>query len=150
MIKGFITFAVDKPIINHILMVFMLLLSIFAYQNIAKEIFPASQLDSISISGGYAGASANVLDKMVIGTIEDGLKGISEIDTIYTTIQNGSFIIKADIKTNDTQSVLSDVKDVISNTRRDLPGDMEEPIARIALHDYPVLPSLAMFLSLNS
>jgi len=139
MIKGFITFAVDKPIINHILMVFMLLLSIFAYQNIAKEIFPASQLDSISISGGYVGASANVLDKMVVGTIEDGLKGISEIDTIYTTIQNGSFIIKADIKTSDTQSVLSDVKDVISNTRRDLPGDMEEPIARIALHDYPVL-----------
>lgn len=120
-------------------MVFMLLLSIFAYQNIAKEIFPASQLDSISISGGYVGASANVLDKMVVGTIEDGLKGISEIDTIYTTIQNGSFIIKADIKTSDTQSVLSDVKDVISNTRRDLPGDMEEPIARIALHDYPVL-----------
>jgi len=139
MIKGFITFAVDKPIINHILMVFMLLLSIFAYQNIAKEIFPASQLDTVSISGGYTGASANVLDKMVVGTIEDGLKGISEIDTIYTTIQNGSFIIKADIKTNDTQSVLSDVKDVISNTRRDLPGDMEEPIARIAVHDYPVL-----------
>ncbi len=120
-------------------MVFMLLLSIFAYQNIAKEIFPASQLDTISISGGYTGASANVLDKMVVGTIEDGLKGISEIDTIYTTIQNGSFIIKADIKTSDTQSVLSDVKDVISNTRRDLPGDMEEPIARIAVHQYPVL-----------
>ena len=140
MIRSFITFAVDKPIINHILMAFMLLLSIFAYQNIAKEIFPASQLDKISISGGYPGASADVLDKMVVGTIEDGLKGISEIDTIYTTIQNGSFIIQADIKTgNDTQLVLSDVKDVISNTRRDLPGDMDEPVARISLHDYPVL-----------
>ena len=138
--RAFITFAVDKPIINHILMVFMFLLSIFAYQNIAKEIFPASQLDAISISGGYTGASADVLDKMVVGTIEDGLKGISQIDTIYTTIQNGSFQIKADIKTsNNTQSVLSDVKDVISNTRRDLPGDMDEPIARIAVHDYPVL-----------
>ncbi len=40
MIHNFIRFAVDKPIINHILMVFMLLLSLFAYQNIAKEIFP--------------------------------------------------------------------------------------------------------------
>jgi len=77
---------------------------------------------------------------MVVGTIEDGLKGVSEIDTIYTTIQNGSFLIHADIKTgNDTQLVLSDVKDVISNTRRDLPGDMDEPVARISLHDYPVL-----------
>ncbi len=140
MIRAFIRFAIDKPIINHILMVFMLLLSIFAYQNIAKEIFPASQLDTISISGGYPGASADVLDKMVVSTIEDGLKGISEIDTIYTTIQNGSFMMKADIKTGvDTQMVLSDVKDVISNTRRDLPGDMDEPIARISVHDYPVL-----------
>ena len=42
--RSFISFAVDKPIINHILMVFMLLLSVFAYQNIAKEIFPASTL----------------------------------------------------------------------------------------------------------
>lgn len=140
MIRGFVSFAVDKPIVNHILMVFMLLLAIFSYQNIAKEIFPASQLDKISISGGYMGASADVLDKMVVGTIEDGLKGISSIDTIYTTIQNGSFVVKADIKPgNNTQGVLSDVKDVISNTRRDLPGDMEEPIARIALHDYPVI-----------
>ncbi len=139
-IRNFVTFAVDKPSINHIFMVFMLMLSVFAYQNIAKEIFPASQLDKISISGAYVGASADVLDKMVVGTIEDGLKGISEIDTIYTTIQNGSFIIKADIKTgNDTQMVLSDVKDIISNTRRDLPGDMDEPVARIAIHDYPVL-----------
>lgn len=138
--RKIITFAVDRPIINHILMAFMVLLSLFAYQNIAKEIFPASQLDKISVTGGYAGASADVLDKMVVDTIEDGLKGISQIDTIYTTIQNGSFSIHADIKTgNDTQGVLSDVKDVISNTRRDLPGDMDEPIARISLHDYPVL-----------
>ena len=89
MIRGFIRFAVERPILNHILMVFMLLMSIFAYQNIAKEIFPASTLDEISISGGYVGASADVLDKMVVKQIEDELKSLSEIDTIYTTIQNG-------------------------------------------------------------
>ncbi|MEA1952926.1 MAG: efflux RND transporter permease subunit [Campylobacterota bacterium] len=138
--RGFITFAVDKPIINHILMVFMLLLSLFAYQNIAKEIFPASTLDQISVTGGYVGASADVLDKMVVTQIEDELKSLSEIDTLYTTIQNGIFTIQADIKTgSDTQLVLSDVKDVIANTRRDLPSDMDEPIAKIVVHDYPLL-----------
>ena len=140
MIRGFIKFAVDRPILNHILMVFMLLLSIFAYQNIAKEIFPASTLDEISVSGGYVGASADVLDKMVVTQIEDELKSLSEIDTIYTTIQNGLFTIKADIKPgNDKQLVLSDVKDIIANTRRDLPSDMDEPVAKIVIHDYPLL-----------
>jgi len=36
--RKFISFAVDKAILNHILMVFMLVLSLFAYKNIAKEI----------------------------------------------------------------------------------------------------------------
>ena len=138
--KGFIRFAVDKPIINHILMAFMLLLSLFAYQNIAKEIFPASTLDQISVNGGYMGASADVLDKMVVTQIEDELKSLSQIDTIYTTIQNGFFNLAADIKPgNDTQLVLSDVKDIIANVRRDLPSDMDEPIAKIMIHDYPLL-----------
>ncbi len=138
--RNFITFAVDKPIINHILMAFMLLLSLFAYQNIAKEIFPASTLDQISVTGGYVGASADVLDKMVVTQVEDELKSLSEIDTLYTSIQNGMFSVKADIKPgSDTQLVLSDVKDIIANTRRDLPSDMEEPIAKIVVHDYPLL-----------
>ena len=140
MIRSFIGFAVDKPIINHILMVFMLLLSVFAYQNIAKEIFPPSTLDQISVQGGYVGTSADVLDKMVVSNIEDELKSLAEIDTLYTSIQNGSFGINADIKPgSDTQLVLSDVKDIISKTRRDLPSDMDEPIARIVVHEYPLL-----------
>ncbi len=140
MIRGFVKFAVERPILNHILMVFMLIMAVFAYQNIAKEIFPASTLDEISITGGYVGASADVLDKMVVEQIEDELKSLSEIDTIYTTIQNGMFTIEADIKPgNDKQLVLSDVKDIIANTRRDLPSDMDEPVAKVVVHDYPLL-----------
>ncbi|HIP19267.1 MAG TPA: efflux RND transporter permease subunit [Sulfurovum sp.] len=140
MIKNFITFAVDKPIINHIFMVFMLLLSIFAYRDIPKEIFPPSNLDQITISGGYPGASADVLDKMAVRNIEDDLKTISEVKNIDTVIQNGFFSIKADIKSgSDNQLILSDVKDVIANIRRDLPADMDEPIAKITVHDFPLL-----------
>jgi len=140
MIKKFITFAVDKPIINHILMVFMLLLSVFAYQNIPKEIFPPSVLDQITITGAYHGASADVLDKMVVKSLEDDIKTISEIKNIDTVIQNGFFSIRADVKPgSDNQLVLSDVKDVIANVRRDLPADMDEPIAKITVHDFPLL-----------
>jgi multidrug efflux pump subunit AcrB len=140
MIRSFIAFAVDKPIINHILMAFMVVLSIFAYQNIPKEIFPPSALDKITVQGGYAGASADVLDKMVVKTIEDDLKNISEIESLETMIQNGSFIIKANIKEgSDKGKTLDDVKDVISNVRRDLPTDMNEPTAKLVQKDFPLL-----------
>ena len=140
MIRKFLEFAIDRPALNHIFMIFMIVMSIFAYKSIPKEIFPPSQLDQISISGGYVGASGDVLDKMVVKTLEDELQSISEIDTINTTIQNGIFIIRADIKRgNDPQLVLSDVKDIISNTRRDLPSDMDEPIAKVAIQEYPLV-----------
>ena len=140
MIKKFLEFALDRPVLNHIFMVLMIIMSIFAYKNIAKEIFPASTLDKISISGSYVGASADVLDKMAVKTLEDNLKSISEIDTVYSTIQNGFFNIVADVKTgNDTQLVLSDAKDVVANIKRDLPSDMDEPIAKLVKHEYPLL-----------
>ena len=140
MIKSFIAFSIDRPIINHILLLFMLVMALFSYQNIPKEIFPPSELDQITITGGYPGASADVLDKMVVKTIEDEIKSISEIENIDTSIQNGLFFIRADIKPgSDNQLVLGDVKDVISNTRRDLPADMDEPTAKISQYNYPLL-----------
>lgn len=121
-------------------MVFMVLLSIFAYQNIPKEIFPPSALDKITVQGGYAGSSADVLDKMVVKTIEDDLKNISEIESLETVIQNGSFLVKANIKEgSDKSKTLDDVKDVISNVRRDLPTDMNEPTAKLVQKDFPLL-----------
>lgn len=139
MIRRFLEFAIDKPLLNHILLTFIFVLSIFAYINIPKEIFPPMNMDKVAISGGYVGTSADVLDKMVVKTIEDDLQNISELDIIKTTIKNGSFSIIADIKPgSDNANVLNDVKDVVSNVKKDLPSDMAEPIAKIQLHNFPL------------
>lgn len=140
MIRRFLEFAIDKPLLNHIFLTFILFLSIFAYINIPKEIFPPMNMDKISVTGGYPGTSADVLDKMVVKTIEDDLQNINELETVKSTIKNGSFSIRADIKSgSDNISVLNDVKDVVSNVKKDLPADMSEPIAKIRLHNFPLV-----------
>jgi len=140
MIRKLIEFAIDKPLLNHILLTFLLLLSIFAYTNIPKEIFPPMAMDKISISGGYVGTSADVLDKMVVQTIEDDVQNIDELDVIKSTIKNGSFNMLIDIKPgSDNISVLNDVKDVISGVKKDLPADMAEPIAKVHTHAFPLV-----------
>lgn len=139
MIRRFIEFAIDKPLLNHLFLLFILLLSIFAYINIPKEIFPPIQKDKISITGGYVGTSADVLDKMVVKTIEDDLKNIAELDTVETSIRNGAFSIMADIKPgSENIAVLNDVKDVIAQAKRDLPADMNDPIAKIHVENIPL------------
>ena len=139
MIRRFLEFSIDKPLLNHILLIFIISLSIFAYINVPKEIFPPMNMDKVTITGGYAGTSADVLDKMVVQTIEDDLKNIDELDTIKSTIKNGSFSIIVDIKPgSDNITVLNDVKDVLSSVKKDLPADMSEPIAKIKLHSFPL------------
>ncbi|WP_324172751.1 efflux RND transporter permease subunit [Sulfurimonas sp.] len=140
MIRRFLEFAIDKPLLNHILLTFIMLLSIFAYINIPKEIFPPMNMDKITISGGYVGTSADVLDKMVVKSIEDDLQNIDELDSIKTTIKNGFFSIISDIKAgSQNATVLSDVKDILNGVRKDLPADMAEPIAKIQLHSFPLV-----------
>ena len=140
MIRRFLEFAIDKPLLNHILLAFILLLSIFAYINIPKEVFPPNQMDKISITGGYAGTSADVLDKMVVKTIEDDLQNIDALEEIESTVKNGSFAISIDIKSGSNNiSVLNDVQDVLLNVKKDLPADMNDPIAKIREHAFPLV-----------
>jgi len=140
MIRKFVEFSIEKPLLNHILLLFIFMLSIFAYINIPKEIFPQMNLDKIAISGAYAGTSADVLDKMVVKTIEDDLQNIDTLEEIKTTIKNGSFSITADIKTgSQNDEVLSDVKDVVAKVKKDLPADMNEPVAVIKKHSFPLV-----------
>jgi len=140
LIRKFISFAIEKPLLNHILLIFIFMLSIFAYINIPKEIFPPMNMDKITISGGYVGTSADVLDKMVVQSIEDEMQNIDELEEITTSIKNGSFSIMADIKpSSDNISVLNDVKDVISSVKKDLPADMNEPVAKIKTHAFPLV-----------
>ena len=140
MIRKFIEFAIDKPLLNHIFLTFIVILSISSYVNIPKEIFPPMNMDKVTITGGYVGTSADILDKMVVETIEDDMQNIDDLDTIKTVIKNGSFSITADIKPGaDKISVLNDVKDVVSSVKKDLPSDMNEPISKIKLHAFPLV-----------
>ena len=139
MLRKFIEFAIDKPLLNHIFLAFIVVLSIMSYTNIAKEIFPPIQMDKVVVSGGYPGTSADVMDKMAVKNIEDELKNINAIDSLETEVKNGSFQITAEIKQGaENISALNDVKDVIAKTKRDLPSDMDEPIARLFEESIPL------------
>ncbi len=140
MIRSIIRFTIDRPIFNYILFVLFMVMAVFSYKSIPKEIFPPVVLDKITINGGYIGTSAAVLDKMAVKPIEDELKNVNNIDNIESIIRNGVFSISADIKSgSNNQIVLSDVKDAVSNIKRNLPSDMSEPRAKIFISHFPLL-----------
>ena len=114
------------------LVVFLAYMGFNAYINIPKEIFPNVELDKISVRGAYSGASATVMDKMAVRDIEEELSNINGIDKTETTITPGAFAIILTLnKSVNKVNTLSRVKDSISLTRKYLPSDMNEPVARL-------------------
>ncbi len=140
MIKRFIAFGVDKPVLNHIFLIFLFVLSIISYNKIPKEIFPSTILDAIVVTGAYPGASPDILDKMAVKNIEDDIKNLSNIDDVSSVIKNGFFRIKVDLKKGaDPQQILDDIKDIISNQKRYLPSDMDTPTAKMLTKSFPLI-----------
>ncbi len=140
MIKTIIEFGLKKPILNHFLLFLILLLSVFSYYNIPKEIFPPSSMDAISITGSYPGASSEVLDKIAVSDIEDELLGFSKVSKISSIIKNGFFSIQVDLKdSNGIQKIIYDVKDIISKIKVNLPSDMDEPVVKSITMSFPLI-----------
>ena len=111
-----------------------------SYNRISKELFPTSSFDKIAISGAYAGASSDTLNKIAVKPIEDEIKNYSDVANIESTILNGSFNIIADIKPNsDLNSLQNDFKTVVANIKRNLPSDMNEPSVTLVKKAFPLI-----------
>ncbi|OQX58416.1 MAG: resistance-nodulation-cell division family transporter [Helicobacteraceae bacterium 4484_230] len=126
-----IRFFLDNTHLNHILLVFLIISGVYAYIKIPKELFPDMALNKIVISGSYPGASANNLDKMAVRDIEDDVSAVSGVGKIESVITPGRFsvIITLDEDAHEID-VLNRVKDAIANIGRNLPADMNMPVAR--------------------
>ena len=145
MIKSIIRFGLEKPILNHMLLLFIFILTVFSYINIPKEIFPLSSLGAVSISGTYIGASSDMLDVMAVQKIENDLSSLSEATTISTVVKSGYFNIKVDVKSQyKPADVLDDIKDIVTKAKVNFPSDMDEPIVKEVTHSFPLI-TVAIF-----
>ena len=144
--KKIIEFFLRNAVFTHTLFVVIILMSIIAYRNVPKELFPPATLDKIIIQGAYPGASPETLDKMAVTQIEDKIKNYPEVSKIESVISNGNFVVTVDLKPDSNKlELLNDFKNVIANLRRDLPSDMDEPSVTIAKKAFPL-----MFISVAS
>ena len=131
--ESILKFFLTKTRLNYTAFLFMILLGIYSYQTIPKDIFPSIAVDQISISGSYGGASIDNLNKMVVKKLEEGTKSLNGVNKVESKIKNNNFTITLTLdKGLDKYALLNKVKDVITNSRSDLPSDMTEPSAKIA------------------
>jgi len=144
--EKFIKFFIKRSAFTHTLFVIVILLSILAYKNVPKELFPAATLDKILIQGSYPGASPETLYKMAVNKIEDDIKNYQEVSSTQSVISNGHFVITVNLKAGSNKiELVSDFQNIVANLKRDLPSDMDTPTVTIAKKAFPL-----MFISVAS
>lgn len=132
MFENFLKFFIVNARMNYLLFILIFLTGIYSYTKTPKEIFPSFELDMISISGGYTGASIDILDKMAVKRIEDEIKNIDGIKEMSTVISPASFTMVLELeKRVDKYNTANEIKDAIAITKQFLPDDMNDPVVRV-------------------
>ncbi len=135
MFERMLKFFIENYKLNYILFFLVFGVGIYSYMLLPKEVSPVIEPDSITIRGGYSGASLEALNKIAVEEIEAEVQNIDGIDTISSRIVPGRFSITLELKKGvDKEKVLKDVDDAITLVKPDLPSDMDEPTTSTVAH----------------
>ncbi|MGW8195028.1 MAG: efflux RND transporter permease subunit, partial [Desulforhopalus sp.] len=112
----------------NLLMIVMILGGTFMSSRIKREVFPAFELDRISISIAYPGASPEEVEQGIVLAVEEAIRGIEGIKEVNATASESSARIEA-LLTDDapSQKVLQDIQQQIDRITT-FPEDAEEPV----------------------
>jgi len=132
MFERFLRFFVENSRMNYTLFVLIFAIGIWSYNKMPKEVFPSFELDMVTISGSYTGASVDILDKMAVVEIENNLKTLEGVKDMTTVISNGKFSIVLEFEKGvNRYDVLNKAKDQVTLTLGNLPSDMDEPTVKL-------------------
>ena len=90
---------------------------------------PDITLPSIKITISLPGATPAQLETEVTRKIEDAVASLADIDKIVSAVSEGSSVTTIEFEIGrSVDEALDEVRDAVSRTRRELPGDIEEPL----------------------
>lgn len=123
-----------NPIAANLLMVFLLIGGALSLQVLNKEFFPEFEVNTVSISLPYPGATPSEVEEQICVRIEEAVHDLNGIKRIRSTARQGSGTVLIEAETGySVQRLTAEVKnrvDAIST----FPADAERPIVKELAH----------------
>ncbi len=118
----------------------LIVMSYFSYNNLAKEMFPPTSLETIVVSGSYYGSSSEVLNDLIVRDYEEILDNHPSLFDVTTTISKSRYTISADIKENSSKElIINEIKSKIAALDIYMPSDMKQPMVNVPKRFFPLL-----------
>ena len=125
--RGPIAWMARNPVAANLLMAVLIVGGFIMAFNVKQEVFPEFDLDTVSITVPYPGASPAEVEQGILLAIEDEVRGIDGIKRVTSSAVEGSGAVQVELLLGaDTGKALQDVKNAVDRITT-FPQDAERP-----------------------
>ncbi|MBK7870023.1 MAG: efflux RND transporter permease subunit [Saprospiraceae bacterium] len=145
--SGISSLSIKRPVLATVMSIVIVLFGIIAMNFLGVREYPSVDAPIISISTGYVGANADIIESQITEPIEESVNGIAGIRSITSTSREGrsNISIEFDLSVN-LEDAANDVRDKVSQSVGRLPQDVDPPV--VSKSDADAFPII--FLSVRS
>jgi multidrug efflux pump subunit AcrB len=130
--RGPIAWMARNSVAANILMVVLLGGGIFAATRVKQEFLPQAELEFVSITVPYPGASPDEVEQGILLAVEESVRGIDGVKKVYANASEGGGSVTVEvIEGYNVNKVTDDVRNQVDRIRT-FPLDAEEPVISAA------------------
>ena len=126
--RGIIKWFVDNPVAANLLMMVLIVGGLISLSNMRQEEFPEVELEVVTVSVAYLGATPEEVEEGVCIRIEEALEGTQNVFKMTSTASEGSCSVSVELESgSDTIKALNDIKSKVDSINT-FPAETERPI----------------------
>jgi len=139
-----IRFSINNPLVTNLMLVIVVILGVLSWQSMPQEMFPAIEMDVISVSVEFEGASPEEVERQIAIPLEEEFDGMADNDVMSSTSNEGMASLTIKLKSGtDVDQYMRDAQTALDQIT-DLPNEAEEPeLVRVKAR-FPVI-SLSLY-----
>jgi Cation/multidrug efflux pump len=120
--------SIRRPVLSTVIVLVIFLLGFIGYTYLGVREYPNVDNPIITVSVGYPGANAQVIENQITEPLEQNINGIPGIRSLTSQSSQGSSRITVEFELSvDLETAANDVRDKVSRAQRYLPRDCDPP-----------------------
>jgi multidrug efflux pump subunit AcrB len=122
-----IRLSINNPLITNLMLVIVVILGVLSWRSMPQEMFPTVELDAVSVSVEFEGASPEEVERQIAIPLEEEFDGMADIDVLSSTSNEGMASLMIKLKSGtDVDQYMRDAQTALDQIT-DLPDEAEEP-----------------------
>ena len=133
--------AIKRPTLVIVLFIILILGGLFSYTQLSYELIPKFEINVVTISTVYPGASPGEVENTVTKKVEDAVSSLENVKKVESKSYESLSVVMVTLNADaDADYALNDAQRKINAIEKDLPDDVDPPsLSKFSLSDLPIM-----------